>query len=329
MTVQEIFELRKSGRIEEAYTSILPLYKFHHGHYTTLCMFWTAADIAIVRIESGNLSEAIKIMKSLRNIYPQIDDKDKSAKRKLLNIALKLFDKQKNTFKDNKESVLKFSLFEFIEWWDMKNLTVEDWRAQKIDNHYIQPFALKIISRLFSELTLTPQNNNTDNIKKLLLYIDEGLKFNPSQKNLLRYKAQVLIKLNDKEAASSIYKSLISKSREPYVFSEYADLVEDPAEQIALLVKSLLMQSQEQFRQKTRLKLAFLMADVRPQYAKYELEQCVRFRQSMGYKNNRDIMNLVAKLSKVQAATKQEQANFYSQVLDYYITHIENKEKLP
>ena len=40
MTVKEIFELRKQGRIEEAYEAIRPIYATHKGRYTTLCMMW-------------------------------------------------------------------------------------------------------------------------------------------------------------------------------------------------------------------------------------------------------------------------------------------------
>ena len=45
MTVKEIFELRKEGRVEEAYNAILPMYRVHHGKYTSLAMFWCAVDM--------------------------------------------------------------------------------------------------------------------------------------------------------------------------------------------------------------------------------------------------------------------------------------------
>lgn len=47
MTVKEVFDLRKQGKIEEAYEAIRPMYAVHQGKYTTLCMFWTASDITI------------------------------------------------------------------------------------------------------------------------------------------------------------------------------------------------------------------------------------------------------------------------------------------
>ena len=43
MTVKEVFELRKQGKIEEAYEAIRPMFAVHQGKYTTLCMFWTAS----------------------------------------------------------------------------------------------------------------------------------------------------------------------------------------------------------------------------------------------------------------------------------------------
>ena len=45
MTVKEVFDLRREGRVEEAYYAILPMYRVHHGKYTTLAMFWCAADM--------------------------------------------------------------------------------------------------------------------------------------------------------------------------------------------------------------------------------------------------------------------------------------------
>ena len=36
MTVKEVFELRKQGKIEEAYDAIRPMYAVHKGKYTTL-----------------------------------------------------------------------------------------------------------------------------------------------------------------------------------------------------------------------------------------------------------------------------------------------------
>ena len=74
MTVKEIFELRKQGRIEEAYEAIRPIYATHKGRYTTLCMMWVGADMFKLRIEQGRVDEAEKIYLALQRLIPSIDD---------------------------------------------------------------------------------------------------------------------------------------------------------------------------------------------------------------------------------------------------------------
>lgn len=80
MTVRDIFELRKQGRIEEAYEAIKARYKVYRGKYTTLCMFWTARDIFNIRMAAGRTDEARKILEALKRVLPNIDDRDGKAK---------------------------------------------------------------------------------------------------------------------------------------------------------------------------------------------------------------------------------------------------------
>ena len=73
MTVKEVFELRRAGRVEEAYRAILPMYRVHHGKYTTLAMFWCAADMMNLllsrAVDSTEISiAALKLKNILRSI---------------------------------------------------------------------------------------------------------------------------------------------------------------------------------------------------------------------------------------------------------------------
>ena len=74
MTVKEIFDLRKQGKIEEAYEAIRPMYAAHKGRYTTLCMFWTAADVFKLRLEQKRVDEAEKILEALKRMLPRIEE---------------------------------------------------------------------------------------------------------------------------------------------------------------------------------------------------------------------------------------------------------------
>lgn len=96
MTVKEVFELRREGKVEEAYQAILPMYHVHHGKYTTLAMFWCAIDmlnLLLSRVEGKDeisakaLNEAEKIYMSLLRLYPQIHDETGSGKQKLANMG--------------------------------------------------------------------------------------------------------------------------------------------------------------------------------------------------------------------------------------------------
>ena len=73
MTVKEIFELIKQGRIEEAYDAIRPMYAAHRGRYTTLCMFWTAADVFKLRLDQGRTDEAEKVLEALKRMLPNVE----------------------------------------------------------------------------------------------------------------------------------------------------------------------------------------------------------------------------------------------------------------
>ncbi len=76
MTVKDVFELRKQGRIEEAYEAIRPMYAEHKGKYTSLAMFWTAHDILKKRIGEGNIEEAEKICLAMERMMPYVEDSD-------------------------------------------------------------------------------------------------------------------------------------------------------------------------------------------------------------------------------------------------------------
>ena len=96
MTVKEIFELRREGRVEEAYNAILPMYRVHHGKYTSLAMFWCAVDMmnlllgkAVNQNEESlaALAEAEKIYLSLQRLAPKIYDESGACQQAVRNLG--------------------------------------------------------------------------------------------------------------------------------------------------------------------------------------------------------------------------------------------------
>ena len=76
LTASDVFELRKQGRIEEAYEAIRQLYASDKGHYTSLAMFWTANDILKKRLNEGRIDEAEKISAALERMLPNVPDQE-------------------------------------------------------------------------------------------------------------------------------------------------------------------------------------------------------------------------------------------------------------
>ena len=76
MTAKDVFELRRQGRIEEAYDAIRQLYANDKGPYTSSAMFWTASDILKKRLNEGRTNEVEKIFAALERLLPNVPDSE-------------------------------------------------------------------------------------------------------------------------------------------------------------------------------------------------------------------------------------------------------------
>ena len=52
------------------------MYAVHKGYYTSLCMYLTARDVLLLRLDQGRTVEAQKIYEALKRLIPSIEDKD-------------------------------------------------------------------------------------------------------------------------------------------------------------------------------------------------------------------------------------------------------------
>lgn len=102
MTVSDVFELRRQGKIEEAYEAIRPMYAVHKGRYTSLCMFWTASDIFILRLDQGRKDEAEKIYRALLRMLPNVQEIERQLE-------------EERGYKNNDDSDSALSFMEFAK----------------------------------------------------------------------------------------------------------------------------------------------------------------------------------------------------------------------
>ena len=145
MEVKDVFELRKQGKIEEAYNAIRPMYAAHKGHYTTMAMFWVGVDVMRLRYQQRRLEEAYKIFQSLLRLYPTMDDSSLRGQATMLRAAMFVFDHSTT-----------FSILDFISKWGIEKLTDDDWLMTQSNGHPVQSLGMRIVGKVFKEVEGNP-----------------------------------------------------------------------------------------------------------------------------------------------------------------------------
>ena len=312
MTVKEIFDLRKQGKIEEAYEAIRPMYAVHQGKYTTLCMFWTASDILKKRLKEQRLDEAEKIFKALLRVLPNIEDKDGKARSSILYEAVTL-DKE----------IQSFSMLDFLSQLQVEQLSDEDWRSLtptpspkgEGSNYLIPSVAQQLLTCAFHEIQEDP---TADNALKAMPLLQEAMRRYPRNKNCQRYMAVVYRIMGETEKAASIYQQLLKHNRDSYLYAELAELTDDPGQKAALYCRAIQNQRQEKFRTGYRLELARLLLDRDRPKAVHELQKCIDTRKALGFGVTREMQQMLQQLSGVQPATDTDQQAFYKKMAEKY-----------
>ena len=312
MTIKEVFDLRKQGRIEEAYEVIRPMYAVHKGKYTTLCMFWVASDIMKKRLQEKQTAEAAKIFEALLRLAPNIDDRDGKVHEALLHGALRL-----------KESVPSFGMLDFMKQYGVDRLTDADWQGsmsvpKEGSNerpHPLPSTAQRIMTHCFHELQQRP---DVDRAQTALPLLQEAMRRQPRDKHTRRYMAVAYHIIGEDQKAVDIYRDLLRCYHDSYLYAELAELTADPGPRAALLCRAIQNQRQEKFCTRYRLALARMLVGRDDNRAAYELQRCLATRKAEGHKPTRDILQLQEQLTGAQAVTDADQRDFYRRLTAKY-----------
>ena len=315
MEVKDVFELRKQGKLEEAYAAIRPMYAVHKGKYTTLAMFWTASDILKKRLDEHREEEAGKIFEALLRVVPSIDDRDGKAHGAIMNAAVRLGHECK-----------AFSIIDFLESYGLEHLTEADWKgvlptAKEDDELPAKRFplpstAMRMLTLAFHEIQQEPSK---DRALKVMPLLQEATKRQPYNKNVQRYMAIVYGIMGEREKAIAIYKRLLSRYHDSWLYAELSSLTEDAGERAALMCLAITHQRQEQFRSGYHLQLAQLLLGRDNNRAAYELERCIAIRQKQGFHNTREINDLQRALADAKPVSAANQQDFYRRMAQKYL----------
>ncbi len=117
----------------------------------------------------------------------------------------------------------------------------------------------------------------------------------------------------ENKKAVDIYKQLLRKHHQSYLYSELAALASQPSNKIPLLCKAIQTQKEEKFRTKLYIQLAELLVDSTPQIATYLLSESIRIRQAGGFHVSQQQLLLSKKLADIQPATSAQAIDFIVQ----------------
>ncbi len=312
MTVKEVFDLRKQGRIEEAYEAIRPMYAVHKGKYTTLCMFWVGSDMMKKRLQEQQTAEAVRIFEALLRVAPNIDDKDNKVNEAVLGAALRL-----------KEAVPAFSMLDFMKQYGIDHLTDADWQGgMSVPKegsgerpHPLPSTAQRIMTQCFHEMQ---QHPDVDHALAAMPLLQEAMRRQPRDKHTRRYMAVAYRIAGEHGKAADIYRELLQRHRDSYLYAELAELTPEPGPRAALLCRAIQNQRQEKFCTGYRLALARLLVGRDNNRAAYELQRCLAIRKTEGHRPSRDMLLLQRQLADAKPVADADQRDFYRRMAEKY-----------
>lgn len=301
MTVQEVFALRKEGKVEEAWQAIQPMYADHQGHYTTLAFFWTANDVLKRCVAAGDSSQARRLLYQMTTAYPSINDQDGTANAAVALAAMRL-----------DRMVEKFNLAYFMPYF--QRLKADDWKAQKVDDHWVPALGQRVVLRLFRHYE---ELKGQQEIDAVMDFFKKAMRQNPNDRNNLRIWARLHLEAGRKDEAIRAYRSIINRYKDPSSCRALSRLVDDPAEKIALLCKGINDQPQEKFRSRMRVELARMLMSRRPSLALYELQRSRQTRQAAGHHVPDYALLLEQRLKGTVPASAVDERDFFVRAISY------------
>lgn len=273
--------------------------------------FWEKHRIFKVRLKEGNLDEARRSLFRMTQLYPVINDNDMMGNKAIIHDALAL-----------DKVIPNFKLNYFIPF--AMKLADTDWAGSKRHGHIVPSLGQRITNRLMNDIG----NRSNEYINGVMPFFRKALQHNPSNKDNLRHLAQLYARVKLKTNAIRIYKQLVSRYGDAYLYAELADLITTPNEKIALLCQAIVHQPKENFNMGYRYKLAELLQMPAPTRAAYEIGKSIEARKKAQLPTPADLERIQRILSAFTPVSEVEQMAFYKST-EPLANRIINEETVP
>ena len=256
--------------------------------------FWTYHDSFKTAVKTGNIDEARRLLYAMTQCYPQMSDNDLEANKAIIHDALSL-----------DKVIVNFNLAFFVPY--AMRLADSDWEGIRHNGRIVPSLGQRITNRLMTGIG----ERSDDYIKGVMPFFRKALQINPSNKDNLRHLAQLYARVKLKSQAVGLYKRLLQRYHDSYLYAELAKLMTSPKDKVALLCEAIVHQPKEAFNVANRYHLATLMQMPEPTRAAYEIRKSIAARKKANLSIPADVERVGRILAPYEPVTEAEQLLFY------------------
>ena len=256
--------------------------------------FWEAHKMFKTKLKEGNIDDARRLLYRMPQLYPRITDNDLLGNKAIIHDALGL-----------DKVIVNFNLAYFVPY--AIRLADSAWEGVSHNGHVIPSLGQRITNRLMNGIASRPE----EYVRGVMPFFRKALQQNPSNKDNLRHLAQLYARVKLKSQAIAIYKKLLQRHQDSYLYAEMAELTADAQDRVALLCMAIVKQPKESYNMANRYHLAELLHLTEPTRAAYEIRKSIAARKKAGQAIPADVDRIARMLSEYTPVTEAEQKLFY------------------
>lgn len=336
---QEINTLRKEGKLEEAwlkaseYVSVCPddaWIKRAMGwviyDYMNICVsskdFAKFLDwlekIAALKVDKDDIMLLDHVLWSVRKILVESVGSDSQYDNLFTLLQTIPFAQNGKPYSALLSAVIKLdgkwkNLPSFLEWWDLKNLTSEDYTCAKLDNGKKMMSLAERAVICYSKNLL--KNGSMEKMDTFLPFLKSVVEEHKEMLYPPYYLAKLLLKKGDTISAWNLLKEFAKcKAKDFWVWQLLADTQSEDATKLAFLCKALSCGGKEEMLVSLREDAAILFAKSGyHKEAKHEAEKAISTRLSNGWCITAGLQNIQMSSWFAQSESSASNALFYKQ----------------
>lgn len=260
--------------------------------------FWEFDATFKASLRDGDTLAARRALYRMTQLYARLTDNDLAANKAILHDALAL-----------DKAIPAFNLAYFVPY--AMRLADSDWEGQRRDGRVVPSLGQRITNRLMANLAARPDQY----VRAIMPFFRKALQINPSNKDNLRHLAQLYVRVGLKSQAVSLYRRLLERYHDGYLYGELADLVSDNGEKLALLCRAIMGTPREAFRSGYRHRLAELLLIDSPARAAYEIRRSVEARHKARQPVPADADRIARILKDYTPVTEADEEAFYQRTI--------------